>query len=223
VASAVDKNAVLPTFDLWIDQMSLPRILKTRVDNIPTAGGYLTADPARVAAWRLELAAIGSGPKIGLVWAGNPTHSNDHRRSLAADQVRPWLTVAGLNFFSLQVGAKSRDIERLMPLPIRDLSPRLTDFMETAAAVSNLDLVIAVDTAVAHLAGALGRPVWTLLPHDPDWRWVISHSGDSPWYASMRLFRQDRPRDWDSVVRRVGGELGKLATGDTSVLLPARR
>jgi tetratricopeptide (TPR) repeat protein len=222
VAAAVDKNAALPAFDLWIDQMSLPRILKTRVDNIPAAEGYLSADPARVTAWQRELATGSGGPKVGLVWAGNPTHSNDHRRSLQADQVRPWLANGGLNFFSLQVGTKSRDVECLAPLPIRDLSPRLTDFMETAAAVSNLDLVIAVDTAVAHLAGALGKPVWTLLPYDPDWRWVISHPDDSPWYTSMRLFRQDRPRDWNSVVTRVGEELKKLATGDKSVLRPAR-
>jgi hypothetical protein len=200
--------------------MSLPRILKTRVDNIPAAGSYLSADPARVAAWRQNLATGAGGPKIGLVWAGNPTHSNDHRRSLPVDQVRPWLAVAGVNFFSLQVGAKSREVERLAPLPIRDLSPRLTDFMETAAGVSGLDLVIAVDTAVAHLAGALGKAVWTLLPHDPDWRWVISHPGDSPWYDSMRLFRQNRPRDWNSVVTSVGEELKKLASGDNSVLLP---
>jgi tetratricopeptide (TPR) repeat protein len=219
VAEAVDKHMMLPPFDLWIDQMSLPRVLGTRVDNIPAAQGYLSVEPARLAAWR-DILNGSSEPRIGLVWAGNPTHSNDARRSMPIDAVRPWLAIPGLHFFSLQVGTKSREIERLAPGLIQDLTPRLTDFMETAAAVSNLDLVIVVDTAVAHVTGALGKPVWVLLPNDPDWRWIVSHDGDSPWYASMRLFRQPQPRDWPSVAARVTEELKKLAAGDRSVLLP---
>jgi ADP-heptose:LPS heptosyltransferase len=140
---------------------------------------------------------------------------------MPVEMVRPWLDVAGLRFYSLQVGSKSREIDRLAPAPITDLSPRLTDFMETAAAVSNLDLVIVVDTAVAHVTGALGKPVWVLLPNDPDWRWIVSHDGDSPWYASMRLFRQPKASDWASVSQRVAEELKKLAGGDGSALLPS--
>jgi len=219
VAQAVDKDGTLPPFDLWIDQMSLPRVTRTRLDTIPAPASYITAEPGRVAAWRQELPA---GIKVGLVWAGNPQHSNDRRRSMPIDTVRPLVDVSGLAFVSLQVGARSREVERLAPAPILDASPRLTSFMETAAVVANLDLVIAVDTAVAHLAGAMGRPVWTLLPYDPDWRWVLSHPDDNPWYPSMRLFRQPTAGAWTAVVDRVGPELRRLAAGDRAVLDPSR-
>jgi len=215
VSAAVDKNGPLPAFDLWIDQMSLPRVTGTRLDTIPTPASYVTAEPERVAAWRRDLPA---GIKVGLVWAGNPQHSNDRRRSMPVEAVRPLLDVTGLVFVSLQVGARSREVERLAPM--LDVSQRLTNFMETAAVVANLDLVIAVDTAVAHLAGAMGRPVWTLLPFDPDWRWVLSHPDDNPWYPSMRLFRQPAPGAWTAVVGRVGAELRRLAAGDRAVLVP---
>ncbi len=221
VVEAVDKNGTMPPFDLWIDQMSLPRVTRTRLDTIPVPGAYLSADPARASAWRRDLAAaIAAGPKIGLVWAGNPQHSNDRRRSMPVEAVRPLVAVPGLAFVSLQVGAHSRDVERLKPAPIVDITGRLTDFMETAAVVDNLDLVIAVDTSVAHLAGAMGKPVWTLLPFDPDWRWVVARPDDTPWYASMRLFRQSRLGDWDGVAGRVAAALHSLASGDRSVLTP---
>lgn len=220
VADAVDKNGAIPAFDLWIDQMSLPRVMRTRLDSVPAPGSYVSADPVRAAAWRRDLPA---GPKVGLVWAGNPEHSNDRRRSMPVDAVRPLLAVAGLTFVSLQVGARSRDVELLAPFPIVDASPRLTDFMETAAVVDNLDLVVAVDTAVAHLAGAMGKPVWTLLPFDPDWRWVVSRADDTPWYPSMRLFRQQRQGDWAGPIARVAADLAGLARGDRSVLRPRGR
>ncbi len=219
VSQAVDKDGTLPPFDLWIDQMSLPRVTRTRVDTIPAPESYLSADPRRAAAWREILPA---GTKIGLVWAGNPLHSNDRRRSMPVDAARTIVETGGLAFVSLQVGAKSREVERFAPLPILDVTARLKDFMETAAAVDGLDLVIAVDTAVAHLAGGMGKPVWVLLPHDPDWRWLVSRPDDSPWYPSMRLFRQPRPGDWPSVAARVAGELKKLAAGDRAVLWPVR-
>jgi hypothetical protein len=217
VAEALDKNGRLPPFDLWIDQMSLPRVTRTRLETIPAPMSYLSADESRAAAWRREL---GDGVKVGLVWAGNPQHSNDRRRSMPVEAVRPLLGVAALRFVSLQVGSRSKDVERLPAASLVDAATRLSDFMETAALVANLDLVIAVDTAVAHLAGGLGRPVWTLLPFDPDWRWVISRPDDSPWYPSMRLFRQPRPGDWTAVIAKVAGELQRLAGGDRSVLLP---
>jgi tetratricopeptide (TPR) repeat protein len=216
VAAAVDKSGVLPPFDLWVDQMSLPRVTGTRLDTIPSPAAYLTAEPDRVAAWRRLLP---DGVKVGIVWAGNPLHSNDRRRSLPADCVPSLLAADGLAFVSLQLGARRADIERLH-LPLLDLSARIADFSDTAALVANLDLVIAVDTAVAHLAGGMGRPVWVLLPYDPDWRWVISHPDDSPWYPSMRLFRQPRPGDWNAVVERVAAELRRLAAGERNVLRP---
>ena len=217
VAAAVDKNGPLPPFDVWIDQMSLPRVTRTRLESIPAPESYLSADPARAAAWRRELP---EGLKIGLVWAGNPTHSNDRRRSMPVEAVRPLVAVPGPTFVSLQVGAKSREVERLPG--VLDIAGKLTDFMETAAVVDTLDLVIAVDTAVTHLAGALGKPAWTLLPFDPDWRWVVAHADDTPWYPSMRLFRQSRGGDWAGVVARVATALTILAGGDRSVLRPHR-
>jgi tetratricopeptide (TPR) repeat protein len=196
----------LPAHDLWVDQMSLPHLLG--VETVPLPQGYLTADPARVAAWRRE---IGMGMRIGLVWAGNPAHSNDRNRSLppsmAARLLRPVQRIVAssprLRLVGLQAGARHGE---LAPLGVLDVSAGLTDFAETAALVSALDLVVTVDTAVAHLAGALGRPAWVMLPHAPDWRWQLAR-GDSPWYASVRLFRQPAPGDWDSVARAVAAAL----------------
>jgi hypothetical protein len=196
----VAKAATPPPHDLWVDQMSLPRLLGTRVASIPAAGGYLAADPARVAAWRGRLP---SGKRVGLVWAGNPGHSNDARRSVPVAQLAPLLACRSVRFVSLQVGPNSGEAARL---GLADNAATLTDFGETAALASALDLVIAVDTSTAHLAGALGRPVWVLLPYAPDWRWLIGRD-DSPWYASMRLFRQHQPGDWAGVIARVAAAL----------------
>jgi tetratricopeptide (TPR) repeat protein len=215
VADAVDKNGAMPPFDVWIDQMSLPRVTRTRLDSIPAPDAYLSADPARVAAWRHELP---QDLKIGLVWAGNPTHSNDRRRSMPVEAMRPVVAVSGPTFVSLQVGTKSREVERLPG--VLDIAGRLTDFMATAAVVETLDLVIAVDTAVTHLAAAMGKPAWTLLPFDPDWRWVVAHPDTTPWYPSMRLFRQSRSGDWDGVAARVAAAVRALAAGDRTVLRP---
>lgn len=222
VAEAVDKKGPLPCFDLWVDQMSLPRVMRTRLDSVPWPGAYLSADPERVAFWRNSLAPHAGGPKVGLVWAGNPQHSNDRRRSMPVEALRPLVAVPGLAFVSLQVGARGREVERLAPAPILDITSRLTDFMETAAVVANLDLVIAVDTSVAHLAGGMAKPVWTVLPFDPDWRWVVARADDTPWYPSMRLFRQARAGDWASAVARATTSLAALARGDRSVLEPLR-
>ena len=208
---AVPRAEGLPPHDLWVDQMSLPRLLAppmTGIEPLPRTQGYLAADPERVAAWRRE---IGLGVRIGLVWAGNPAHSNDRHRSLplgaAPRLLRPVHRLAAavprLRLVGLQHGPRHAE---LAPLGIPDLSPALADWSETAALVSALDLVITVDTAVAHLAGALGRPAWVMLPHAPDWRWQLNRP-DSPWYASLRLFRQAVPGDWDSVVRAAAAAL----------------
>jgi tetratricopeptide (TPR) repeat protein len=208
VSAAVDRAGALPSFDLWVDQMSLPRVMGTRVETIPDNGAYLAADPVRIQAWARELPA---GRKIGIVWAGNPTHSNDRRRSLPVAFLRKWLEVPGVSFVSLQVGARAQEIELLKPLPITDLAGRLSDFMETAAVVANLDLVISVDTAVAHLAGGLGKPVWVALPFAPDWRWILGRD-DSPWYRSMRLFRQTRAGDWTRPTEEITQQLQGFRT-----------
>ena len=174
LAGIVAKDAPLPPYDLWIDQMSLPLRLGTRPDTIPAPLGYLRAEPDRVARWS---ARLGAGRKVGLVWAGNPLHSNDHRRSLPTDSLAALLAVDHVRFVNLQVGPRASEATTLAG--VADLSAGLVDYAETAALVAALDLVVTVDTSVAHLAGALGRPVWVLLPYAPDWRWLLGRD-DSP-------------------------------------------
>ena len=179
--------------------MSLPRVFATRLDTIPAPHGYLHADLLRTAAWRASLPA---GPNVGLAWAGNPAHSNDRRRSIPAATMQRMLAVPGINFINLQVGSRAGDIGLV------DMSPLLSDYAETAALIAALDLLITVDTSVAHVAGALGKPAWVVLPHAPDWRWLLGRN-DTPWYASVRLFRQPRAGDWDAVIAAVADALGR--------------
>ncbi|WP_298874870.1 tetratricopeptide repeat protein [uncultured Bradyrhizobium sp.] len=191
-----------PAFDLHCPLGTLPLAFGTRLDTIPLAQGYVPAPPpARVKEWEQRL-----GPhtrlRVGLVWAGNPDHKNDHNRSIALRTLAPLLD-CDVQFVSLQKGVRDQDKAYLGERgDIVDLTQHLTDFSETAALISCLDLVISVDTSVAHLAGALGAPVWTLLPFNPDWRWLLNRD-DSPWYQSMRLFRQPMRGDWSSVVDEV--------------------
>ncbi len=196
----VPKDAPLPRFDCWIDQMSLPLACGTRLDTVPSAGGYLRANPARTVAWR---ATLPSGTKVGLAWAGNSAHSNDRRRSMPPDALQRIVDVPGVHAVNLQVGPRATEIG----LP--DLSPRLTDYAETAALIEALDLVVAVDTSVVHVAGALGKPTWVMLPHAPDWRWLLGRD-DSPWYSSLRLFRQPAPGDWGTVIADVVAALARF-------------
>ncbi|MBR1089107.1 tetratricopeptide repeat protein [Bradyrhizobium manausense] len=214
-----------PAFDLHCPLGTLPLAFGTRLDTIPFAQGYVPPpSAARANAWESRL-----GPRhrfrVGLVWAGNPDHKNDHNRSMALRALAPLLD-CDAQFVSLQKGVRDQDKTFLAERPdIVDLTQHLTDFSETAALISCLDLVITVDTSVAHLAGALGAAVWTLLPFNPDWRWLRDRD-DSPWYRSMRLFRQPARGDWASVVETVRTELERhVATsrsrqGHTS-LLPA--
>ena len=196
VAAAL-KAGTLPQYDCWIDQMSLPPVFATRVATIPGAGGYLQADPGRVARWR---GILPPGPLVGIAWAGNPAHTNDRRRSLPDAALIRILAVPGISFVNLQVGPRAG----ASPLPT--LSPGLADFADTAALVAAVDLVVTVDTAVAHVAGAIGAPAWVLLPHAPDWRWLLGRD-DTPWYASLRLFRQRVAGDWCGVASAVAPSL----------------
>jgi Flp pilus assembly protein TadD len=211
-AALIPPRARRPAYDVWADQMSLPRLCDTTLATIPSAGGYLRADPARMAVWARRLP---DGLRVGLVWAGNPAHSNDRRRSVPVGALAPLLAAAPGAFVSLQVGPRAAEAGHF---GLADNAPALTDFAETAALVAGLDLVITVDTAVAHLAGALGIPAWVMLPHAPDWRWLL-HRTDSPWYRSLRLFRQDRPGDWPGVIARVATALQAQA-GDYSIAMP---
>jgi hypothetical protein len=202
-----DLNA-WPTTDLHCPQMSLPLIFKTRLETIPAHSPYLTADPADVQRWADRTRSI-TGLKVGLVWAGSPIHSNNRNRSMRLEQLAPLANVTGVSFFSLQIGSAASQTATPPPgLQLVDFTGELSDFAETAALVMNLDLIISVDTAIVHLAGALGKPVWVLLPNVPDWRWMLDRE-DSPWYPTMRLFRQPATGQWEPVVQRVVEELRK--------------
>ncbi|MEY2633391.1 MAG: hypothetical protein RIR00_2045 [Pseudomonadota bacterium] len=190
-------------WDCWTLPFDLPRWCATRLHSIPAAIPYLHADPARCARWQPRLP--GGRPRVGLVWRGNPSHENDSERSLPGlASLAPLSQVAGLAFVSLQHGADAA--AALAPpagLSLTPLGGEFSDFADTAAVLAQLDLLISVDTAVAHLAGALGRPCWLLLPdYLTDWRW-LERRNDSPWYPGHRLFRQPRPGDWAEVIRQV--------------------
>ncbi|MGP8260009.1 MAG: tetratricopeptide repeat protein [Acidobacteriaceae bacterium] len=187
--------------------LSLPRVFGTNLENIPQDVPYLLADPMETHAWAQRLAA--HGLRVGLVWAGNPKHARDRLRSIALEQLGRLTRMQGATFYSLQKGPASTDLVS-SPLPIIDLSEHLEDFAVTAAIIAKLDLVICVDTAVAHLAGAMGKPVWLLVAHVGDWRWLKDRT-DSPWYPTMRLFRQQATGRWDDVLEQVAWELEAMA------------
>ena len=209
-----------PDHDLQCPLMSLPLAFGTTLDTIPANIPYLHADPARVGAWRSRLADL-PGSRIGLVWAGSSrmgqavSVATDQRRSVRLSALAPLASVPGCSFVSLQVGPPGREA-RSPPagMILRDPTSELLDFAETAALVANLDLVISVDTAVVHLAGAMGKPVWLLNRFDTCWRWLLNRD-DSPWYPSLRQFRQPRSGDWDTVIRGVRDALLAKARTDT--------
>ena len=174
---------------------------------------YIHAPAPEVAAWRERLAS-GTGLRVGLVWAGNPGHQGDNQRSLPTRLLRPLVELSGATFYSLQLGAVPGVLADLPAGRVTDLSPWLTDFAATAGAISQLDLLISVDTAPAHLAGAMGKPVWLLLPFQGEWRW-LTHREDSPWYPTMRIFRQTTPCDWAGVMARVADSLAAMAARAT--------
>jgi tetratricopeptide (TPR) repeat protein len=202
----------LPEFDWHCPLMSLPLIFESDLGNLPAESPYL-AVPAeaaeRVAAlpgllelFQEELFRAGKTLRVGLVWAGSAIHAKDRFRSIAPELLAPLLEVDGARFYSLQVGGPTPNGVAMDGGGFTDLAPYIRDMADTAALLERLDLVIAADTSVAHLAGAMGRPVWVLLPFAPDWRWLADRA-DSPWYPSMRLFRQTKPGDWAGVIETV--------------------
>jgi hypothetical protein len=194
--------SALPPVDAHLPFLSQPLALREFAP-LRMSEPYLRADEAARAVWRERLPA---GFRVGLVWAGKSEHTNDHNRSIAFDRLLPLLRVPGVNFINLQIGTPLPQHEGVV---LHDLTADITDFADTAALVAELDLVIAVDTAVAHLAGAIGSRVWTLLPFSPDWRWGTAGE-ETPWYPTMRLFRQRTIGDWDEVIARVAAELSAL-------------
>ncbi|MDQ2950246.1 MAG: tetratricopeptide repeat protein [Acidobacteriota bacterium] len=196
----------LPHADFQVPLMSLPLVFHSALEDISGTRPYLSADPNLLQEWRIRMVSPPRHLKVGLVWAGNPGHRNDHNRSISPDLLSALEQPENVSFFSLQQKPQSKSFTGIQFAGIYD---ELT-FSDTAAIIANLDLVISVDTAVAHLAGALGKTVWNLLPFAPDWRWMLERS-DTPWYPTMRLFRQPRLNDWPSVLHSVGSELKQLA------------
>jgi Flp pilus assembly protein TadD len=197
-------------FDFYIPLLSLPAVFNTTLDTIPCEPSYLSADSARVAHWRGRLARV-AGFKVGIAWQGNPNLFEDNYRSVALEEFKPLADTPGVTLVSLQ---KGHGAEQLGPWADRwgvvEVGSRLDDLADTAAVMMNLDLVVAIDTAVAHLAGALGVPVWVPLPLAPNWRWLLERT-DSPWYPSMRLFRQSRFAEWDEVFEEMADRLRSLS------------
>lgn len=214
VAEVIRKGDPLPPCDRHAPLMSLPHLLGTSLASIPAEIPYLAADAADLACWRERLAPA-RRPRVGLVWSGNPRHENDRNRSLLAAALAPLIAGTAASFFSLQVPARTEDLAALPPGRVVNLAPDLRDFADTAAAISGLDLVVSVDTAAAHLAGALGRPAWLLLPRIAEWRWLVGRD-DSPWYPSLRLFRQRAAGDWVELIDRVGAALAAHSGGEAT-------
>jgi tetratricopeptide (TPR) repeat protein len=212
VAQTVDRTKPLPRHDLWTEDKILPMRFATEPGNIPLAQGYLAADPDRVAVWTRRLPP---GPKIGLVWGGNPQNDQDGTRSLPPGQVasllRPILAHAGAQCVSFQHGPRRAEAATLPG--VLDIAGELGDFGETAAALSCMDLLIGVETATTHLAAALGRPAWVLLSRRPDWRWGLAGEA-CPWYATARLWRQGAAADWAAVTGAVAAALPTLGLAD---------
>jgi tetratricopeptide (TPR) repeat protein len=209
----IAKDGDIPDHDLHCPLMSLPLAFRTRLDTIPATIPYLFADPARRRAWQARLGAR-RRPRIGLAWSGNPANRNDSSRSLPLRMLLPCLSLA-FDYHVLQKEIRPDDEAVLRGLPfVHRHEALLHDFAETAALMAEMDLVISVDTSIAHVAGALGRPLWILLPHNPDWRWLTART-DSPWYPTARLFRQRRPGEWEDVIEEVREALARDWAGSS--------
>ncbi len=206
VAAVIGRGETPPPFDVQSPLASLPLALKTDPATVPVEIPYLRASEARIAEWRPRLEAL-PAPRVALVWSGRSTHVNDRNRSISLPQLAPLLDIAGVSFVSVQREPRAAEAELLTrESRLRHVGDDLNDFSDTAAVLALVDLVISVDTSVAHLAAAMGRPTWVLLPFQPDWRWTLD--GDrSPWYPQVRLFRQSAPGDWANVLSRLGEEL----------------
>jgi ADP-heptose:LPS heptosyltransferase len=197
-----------PKFDFAVPLLSLPGVFGTTLETIPADVPYLWPDEALVDRWRRELRRDGQF-SVGIAWQGNPTHGADEFRSIPLACFEPFAHLEGARIYSIQLGAGREQLAAAAKdWPIVDMGDRLGDFHNTAAIVRNLDLVITCDSAPAHLAGALGVPVWVALAFAPDWRWMIDRD-DCPWYPTMRLFRQPRPKDWGAVFAQIAQELRK--------------
>jgi hypothetical protein len=215
VAALAEDESALAPYDLHVSIMSLPHRLGL-YDPVPVPVPYLAADEAATHTWRRRLADL-PGRRVGLVWRGNPGFGGDHLRSLSPHALAAFADCPGVSFVSLQKDLDRTDSGALPPLPLTDWTGELSDFADTAALVAALDLVISVDTSVAHLAGALGRPVWLLNRFDTCWRWLTGRP-DSIWYPTMHIFRQPAPGDWSAPLAEAAVRLAGLAATDGTAI-----
>jgi hypothetical protein len=202
VHQVVSRGEALPDFDLRIPMMSLPYAFRTTLQTIPNNVPYVAPDPSDVGRWkqRIEEEKDPGQLNLGLAWAGNPNRLLDTARSIVLKQLAPLAEVPGVRLYSLQKLLGSEQVATApASMRIVDYTSELNDFADTTALIANLDLIVSIDSAVAHLAGAMGKPVWIILPFAGGWRWLTNRT-DSPWYPTARLFRQPKPGDWTSVV-----------------------
>jgi hypothetical protein len=204
VAEVIGEQDRPPSFDCHCPLMSLPLALGTRLGGVPALPSYLQADPARLASWRQRLGER-RAPRVGIMWNGNPDNPVDRYRSFPLAAWLPHLP-AGFEYYSLQRFVKPADRAALRASVVHDLSAGQTDFGDAAALCACMDVVISVCTSIAHLSGALGRPTWVLLSQLADWRWLLGRE-DSPWYPTVRLFRQSARGEWTDVFERVAAQL----------------
>ncbi|MGA8615062.1 MAG: tetratricopeptide repeat protein [Xanthobacteraceae bacterium] len=209
-AEIIPRGDALPPFDVHCPLGSLPLALRTEPDTVPAEIPYLSADEASLAKWSARIGTL-ARPRIAIAWSGNPTHFNDRNRSIPFAPLAPLFSVPA-RFVSIQRDVRGEDAEQLASEShVTHVGGELANFTDTAAVIALADLVITADTAVAHLAGAMGRPLWVLIPFQPDWRWTLDGE-TSPWYPTARLFRQSSLGDWDGVIARVSAALGQFTS-----------
>ena len=213
IATMFDRWEAAPPAAAYLPLSGLPRLHGTRLDTIPADIPYLRADPAKAAAWRarLDVLCAPGHRRVGLVWAGRPTHKNDRNRSVALNGLSAITGLYGVSFVSLQKGPPQAQVaDYFGRAPLINLGPEIDDFADSLAVIDGLDLVVTVDTAIGHLAGAMGKRVFIMLPFASDWRWLEVRA-DTPWYPTARLFRPPAPRDWDAVAGAVAAAMGEDA------------
>lgn len=203
VSLCISTDEYPPDVDFKMSLLSLPVHLGITLENIPAPSSYIPIESATLSAWQKKFSLYGNLPKVGLVWSGNPRNKTDYKRSIALELMRPLLKRTDVSFFNLQIGDAAEQPAQLQEKDrLHRVFEEIQPFGDVAAAIQCLDLVITVDTALAHLSGALGKPVWMLISHFPDWRWMLNRD-DTPWYPSMKLFRQPAVNDWPSVIYNV--------------------
>lgn len=212
VSTVIARGSLLPDFDFHLPMLSITRVLNTTLETIPKDVPYILAPAVAYEEWRqvTRADAKAEGKKklrVGLTWSSNPANVLGRLKSIKLEQLAPLAAAPNVRFYSLQLGPAAEEVAT-SPFPVIDHTAKLTDFVQTSGLVSNLDLVISVETSVAHLAGALNHPVWLLTSTPPDWRWMQDRT-DSPWYPSMVLYRQEKPGDWSVPIQRIAEKLGK--------------